>query len=150
MDSTNIVYLLESQKYQTSDQDNQGLILTCNLQIFSLMKHLAIHYRHRIIFNDRFHGPSCGLLPLGGKVRNIWTKGLKWDLDGQSMQMGGLVSSSNRKKNIGSEIFVDYSKTESNDQPNFEKILFQELSNYSPDIFVETSDDIVWMCEWHF
>jgi thiamine pyrophosphokinase len=41
-------------------------------------------------------GPTCGLIPLGGKVDSIVTKGLKWDLDGMSLEFGGLVSTSNR------------------------------------------------------
>jgi hypothetical protein len=41
-------------------------------------------------------GKSCGLLPIGGKVRSITTTGLQWDLNGDCLEMGQLVSSSNR------------------------------------------------------
>lgn len=38
----------------------------------------------------------CGLIPLGTKCNSITTQGLRWDLNGQSMSMGSLVSSSNQ------------------------------------------------------
>lgn len=42
-------------------------------------------------------GPTCGLIPLGGRVESITTSGLKWDLDGtMPLEFGGLVSTSNR------------------------------------------------------
>jgi len=37
----------------------------------------------------------CGLLPLGEKVVQAHTKGLRWDLKGQPLSFGGLVSTSN-------------------------------------------------------
>jgi thiamine pyrophosphokinase len=42
-------------------------------------------------------GPTCGLIPLGGRVDSITTAGLKWDLDGTiPLEFGKLVSTSNR------------------------------------------------------
>ena len=41
-------------------------------------------------------GPTCGLIPLGGPVRSVTTRGLQWDLQQQSTEFGGLVSTSNR------------------------------------------------------
>lgn len=42
-------------------------------------------------------GPTCGLIPLGGRVDSIVTTGLKWDLDGTTpLEFGGVVSTSNR------------------------------------------------------
>lgn len=40
-------------------------------------------------------GPGCALLPVGGAVGRITTRGLQWDLAGQRLELGGLISSSN-------------------------------------------------------
>jgi thiamine pyrophosphokinase len=52
--------------------------------------------KHTIVPQKDVEGPTCGLLPLGGKVDKVITKGLHWDLHNQSLEFGGLVSSSNR------------------------------------------------------
>lgn len=42
-------------------------------------------------------GPTCGLVPLGGRCDRATTSGLRWDLDGaRPLEFGGLVSTSNR------------------------------------------------------
>jgi thiamine pyrophosphokinase len=40
-------------------------------------------------------GDKCGLVPLGGPVRRVTTRGLRWDLAGQALQLGRLVSTCN-------------------------------------------------------
>ena len=64
-------------------------------------------------------GPTCGLIPLGGRVNNISTTGLQWDLTHGSLEMGVCVSSSNR-------------------------ILPQ-----APEVTVQTSESVVWTVQLH-
>ena len=51
--------------------------------------------KHRIRVDPSLEGPVCGLLPLAGPCRAVTTRGLRWDLAGQGMAFGGLVSTSN-------------------------------------------------------
>ena len=46
-------------------------------------------------------GPVCALLPVGGPVRSITTRGLQWDMTDQRMELGGLISSSNSLLPVG-------------------------------------------------
>ena len=53
--------------------------------------------RHVIIPDRNLEeGPTCGLIPIGLPVDNITTNGLKWNLSKQTLNFGGLVSTSNR------------------------------------------------------
>ena len=47
--------------------------------------------RHR----SRCSENTCGLLPIGGACDGVWTHGLRWNLTGEALRFGGLVSSSN-------------------------------------------------------
>ena len=52
--------------------------------------------RHVLRPNALIEGPTCGLLPIGGKCEAVWTSGLRWNLRGEPLRFGGLVSSSNQ------------------------------------------------------
>ncbi|TYZ60286.1 hypothetical protein PybrP1_009033 [[Pythium] brassicae (nom. inval.)] len=51
--------------------------------------------RHVIEPNFAFETRTCGLIPLAGACAATTTAGLQWDLRGQEMRFGGLISSSN-------------------------------------------------------
>ena len=51
-------------------------------------------------------GPTCGLLPVGNKVDEITTTGLKWNLSGDALEFGVFISSSNRMCENNSERIV--------------------------------------------
>lgn len=59
---------------------------------------------HTIEPDLRFEGPTVGLIPVGGPCRTVTTEGLQWNLDGQSLEFGVCVSSSN--KVVGDEVQV--------------------------------------------
>jgi len=42
-----------------------------------------------------YEGPICGLLPIGNPSGSLHTSGLKWNLNGESLQFGTLISTSN-------------------------------------------------------
>jgi thiamine pyrophosphokinase len=52
--------------------------------------------RHLIRPNPLIEGPTCGLLPVGGRCDAVWTSGLRWNLRGSALEFGGMVSSSNQ------------------------------------------------------
>lgn len=56
---------------------------------------LLLPGRHVIRPNSQLEGPTCGLLPIGGRCDAVWTSGLRWNLRGSPLQFGGVVSSSN-------------------------------------------------------
>lgn len=80
--------------------------------------------KHQMLLLNDIEGPICGLLPIGGKVNSISTKGLKWNLDKHTLSMDGLVSSSNSIIGI----------IENDDKNNYM-------------VEVDTSDYVVWSCE---
>ena len=51
--------------------------------------------RHVLLPNAKIEGPTCGLIPVGGRCDAVWTTGLRWNLRGTPLEFGGLVSSSN-------------------------------------------------------
>jgi len=61
---------------------------------------------------EGIEGPTCGLIPLAGAAERVWTKGLHWNLSGDQLKMGNLISSSNYVERINSET-LSHCKSES-------------------------------------
>lgn len=80
--------------------------------------------KHELFPLQGIEGPTCGLLPVGGVVNSISTKGLKWNLDKHTLSIDGLVSSSN------SIVGID---------ENGDGIIKYMVE-------VDTSDYIIWSC----
>eukprot|EP01134_Creolimax_fragrantissima_P003101 CFRG3101T1 len=80
--------------------------------------------QHQIHIETTLQGPHCGLLPMGGVVRDIFTTGLRWNLNHDEMSVTGIISSSNK----------------------FEQ---KYLDNNSDTLVVtvDTSDPVVWTSE---
>ena len=81
--------------------------------------------KHEIFPLKGIEGPTCGLLPIGGIVNSISTKGLKWNLDKHTLSISSLVSSSNSIVGV-----------EQNDN--------DKIINYM--VEVDTSDYVIWSC----
>jgi thiamine pyrophosphokinase len=60
-----------------------------------------------IIIDEEVQGPQCGLIPLGGPVVKISTKGLRWNLNEARLEFGRLISTSNCLE--AKEIIIDSS-----------------------------------------
>jgi thiamine pyrophosphokinase len=69
--------------------------------------------KHTIVHDSTAQGTTCGLLPMGQPVRQITSRGLKWDLGGEwgSLAMGVLCSSSNEVEGIGVGLPTDLQKS---------------------------------------
>jgi len=52
--------------------------------------------QNAIIIDDKIEGPVCGIIPINGPALQVSTTGLKWNLDGDKSEFGGIVSSSNQ------------------------------------------------------
>jgi thiamine pyrophosphokinase len=50
---------------------------------------------HMIEVWKEMEGPTCGLIPIGGPVSSLTTRGLQWDVTDWKSQFGGEISSSN-------------------------------------------------------
>ncbi|XP_071846940.1 thiamine pyrophosphokinase 1-like isoform X2 [Apostichopus japonicus] len=62
---------------------------------------------HTIDISSGLEGSTCGLFPLGGKCEGITTTGLKWNLNQDQMEFGGLISSCNTYEKDATEVTVE-------------------------------------------
>lgn len=72
------------------DQLNEAFILPPDVKNLIYPKS-----KEDITKTSESEGPVCGLIPLFGRADSVFTKGLKWNLQGQGLQFGDLISSSN-------------------------------------------------------
>jgi len=83
-------------------------------------------------------GPTCAVLPVGGPAQWVRTRGLEWDLQGQRLEMGLLVSSSNAIADAA--VNAAAAAAEGGGGGGRED---------GAPVRVETSDPIVWMTTLH-
>ncbi|GAQ89409.1 thiamin pyrophosphokinase [Klebsormidium nitens] len=55
-------------------------------------------FEHEIYPDRGVEGPICALIPVGSPVSDVHSTGLRWNLGGQSLQFGELISTSNEIK----------------------------------------------------
>jgi len=58
------------------------------------LSELLMPGKHKIVCHSRFEmiGTNCGLIPIGGNAVSVYTTGLKWNLNGEELGFGKLVS----------------------------------------------------------
>lgn len=66
-------------------------------------------FHHVIEPNFDFETRTCGLIPIDGPCTSTTTTGLKWNLAGQEMRFGGLISSSNHVDDAHTVVHVENS-----------------------------------------
>jgi thiamine pyrophosphokinase len=57
--------------------------------------------RHELSLYRGVEGPTCGLYPLQGRCERVRSEGLRWNLEGVSLEFGHFISTSNRIMSYG-------------------------------------------------
>uniref|UniRef100_A0AAY5K6Z3 Thiamin pyrophosphokinase thiamin-binding domain-containing protein n=1 Tax=Esox lucius TaxID=8010 RepID=A0AAY5K6Z3_ESOLU len=82
------------QLVETADQDLTDFTKCLAIMVEEIKRRQLQGSIHRLDVNTGLEGDWCSLIPIGGPCRTH-TTGLKWNLDNQVLQFGGLVSTSN-------------------------------------------------------
>ncbi|KAF1329659.1 Thiamine pyrophosphokinase, partial [Globisporangium splendens] len=91
--------------FRWSERFQQIVLLSKETTVRLLLP--GIH--HVIEPNFHFEARTCGLVPIAGACSSTTTTGLKWNLNGQEMKFGGLVSSSNHVDDAHDVVHVESS-----------------------------------------
>ncbi|XP_066925981.1 thiamine pyrophosphokinase 1-like isoform X3 [Clytia hemisphaerica] len=94
-ETTKTYYLQKNVKLEfLYDQDNTDFTKTA---MFALEEchQKGIEGKTRIKVERELKGGWCSLIPIACKAEKVTTTGFKWNLDGDSMEFGSLVSTSN-------------------------------------------------------
>ncbi|CDJ49458.1 thiamin pyrophosphokinase, putative [Eimeria brunetti] len=68
---------------------------------------LLVEGDNEVLLSNKIFSQVCGLLPMAGRVRSVTTEGLQWNVRGEPLFVGGLISSSNLvSETIGSPVFM--------------------------------------------
>jgi hypothetical protein len=89
-------------------------------------------------------GPHCGLFPVGSVTSSVWTTGLRWNLQGEELCMGGLVSSSNL---IEFHHNVTIAGGAMDTTPDNESLEILEEATATAVITISASHPLLWTCE---
>jgi len=77
--------------YTAHELQKKPVYLLSSTQVVSLLQPGS----HVIKVDTGFEGDWCGLLPIGDAAKQVYTTGLKWNLNGERLSFGSLISTSN-------------------------------------------------------
>lgn len=77
--------------YEVQDQTDAAILLVGEGSLATLL----LAGEHNINVDTGLESEWCGLIPISEPCMNVTTIGLKWNLEGQRLQFGSLISTSN-------------------------------------------------------
>lgn len=103
LSNINTLYKMRDCKF---DANIQIYLISQTSVVFLLFKG-----KNTIEINTGFEDEMCGLIPIGGLCEHVTTSGLKYNLDGQQLEFGHLISTSNSYDGSKKPVFVDTNKS---------------------------------------
>ena len=97
--------------------------------------------KHVLLPVAGLEGPTCGLLPIRKPCMCITTTGLKWDLNGDCLEFGELISTSN-------EYVVPVVPVSGPDPVSVLEGQGQVYEQGRPLVTIELSDTLLWTCDY--